>query len=171
MSQPPTSASVSSAHSLSSSPATTAKDAIDNYLAPYSETAPTSFLEAAVRDSNAAIKSKPPALWLGTLGYLVAVEQVGHCIQLKSEPQRSGQGSVQSFVAAAREFGDSGPFPRGDTDRKLLYAVRSALAHEYGLFNDKKRFTYARATRFSPRLRVNPPSFVSMPSGRSSLTW
>ncbi len=104
-----------------------------------------------MRDSNAAIKSKPPALWLGTLGYLVAVEQVGHCIQLKSEPQRSGQGSVQSFVAAAREFGDSGPFPRGDTDRKLLYAVRSALAHEYGLFNDKKRFTYARGNQiFTP---------------------
>lgn len=121
-------------------PGPTSDYAIDAYLAPYNPKSPsTSFLAAAIRDADTAIKSN--ALWLGTLGYLVAVEQIGHCVQHKSATPRTGVPATASFVAAAGEFGD----PAVDKpSRQRLYDVRCALAHEYSLQKEKLEFTYAR---------------------------
>jgi hypothetical protein len=139
-----TSASVATGAPVGSPGATasrpTAKEAIDAYLAPYDAKAPsTSFLAAAIRDADTAIKSD--ALWLGTLGYLIAVEQIGHCVQRKSTTPRSGEPSRASFVAASGEFGDRAV---DKPSRQRLYDVRCALAHEYSLQKEKLEFTYAR---------------------------
>lgn len=141
----PTSASVAAGAPVGAPGATasgppTANEAIDAYLAPYDPKAPsTSFLAAAIRDAETAINSN--ALWLGTLGYLIAVEQIGHCVQHKSATPRSGGPSASSFVTAAGEFGD----PAVDKpSRQRLYEVRCALAHEYSLQKERLEFTYAR---------------------------
>jgi hypothetical protein len=117
----------------------TEKESLDIYLAKWSPAAPTtSFLEAAVRDAQTAIKADPPAMWLGTLAYLAAVEQMGHAICRRTNP-RSLQGSRAGFLAACKDFGDSS---LSDANRGILYDVRCALAHQYGLTGNAKKFEY-----------------------------
>jgi hypothetical protein len=110
-----------------------------------------------MRDARAAVTGSPLALWLGTLGYLVAVEQIGHTVRLASAAPRNGVGNRKSFEEAAKEFGD--PSLTG-ADRGILYDVRCALAHEYGLTGNHKVFIYARTGALIHRplsgaLRIN----------------
>ena len=74
-------------------------------------------------------------MWLGTLAYLAAVEQMGHGICRRMNP-RSLQGSRAGFLAACKDFDDSS---LSDTNRGILYDVRCALAHQYGLTGNTKK--------------------------------
>lgn len=112
----------------------TEKDALDLYLAEFTG-APdqrVSYLEAAIRDARAARNGSPPALWLASIGYLIAVEQIGHTVSLAATSATPRAGSRAAFVAAIADFGDAG---LNTTDADVLYSVRCALAHKYGLTN------------------------------------
>jgi hypothetical protein len=67
--------------------------------------------------------------WLGTLGYLVLLDQLGQCFEPKS-PGRA-LSDKHPFVAAIMLFAPA------TTDREILalYALRCAFAHEFGLTN------------------------------------
>jgi hypothetical protein len=89
------------------------------------------------------------------LGYLVTVEQIGRTLQprgTKNPRSRDGK-SREVFVSAASEFGD----PLIDRrSREMLYEVRCALAHEYGLTGKKTEFVYARG---GPLIQLPPNKF------------
>lgn len=120
----------------------TEKDALDRYLAEWSPGQPTSFLEAAVRDARTAVGASPPALWLGTLAYLIAVEQLGKTICLRRAPHGPASRDKASFLAACNDFGDSA---HTEPDHRRLYDVRCALAHKYGLTGNNTQFVYTRS--------------------------
>jgi hypothetical protein len=95
-----------------------------------------------MRDAEAAINAG--ALWLGTLGYLVTVEQVGHCVRLKGATNRSEKKYRAIFTAACADFGDTAV---EKNERNLLYDVRCALAHEFSLSSQKNQFIYSRGLK------------------------
>jgi len=104
----------------------------------------TSLLAAAMDDAAAAIRAN--ALWLGTLGYLIVIEQMGHWLQRKTPRPRAEGGATDSFTAFAAEFG-APSLTAGD--RRLLYGVRCALAHQFGLTQPKLEFAYTRGDKSS----------------------
>lgn len=71
---------------------------------------------------------KRSASWLGAVGYLVLLDQVGTCFKVR------GQRDVneRAFVHAVRTFSHV----RDDLTVLALYALRCALAHDYALYND-----------------------------------
>jgi len=94
-----------------------------------------------MRGADAAISAH--VLWLGTLSYLVVVEQTGHCVRALGAKARDGQGDRATFRGAGLEFGD----PKLDKQAvNTLYDVRCALAHQFSLYNEKKQFIYARGS-------------------------
>jgi hypothetical protein len=71
--------------------------------------------------------------WLGTLGYLVLLDQVGGCFEPAFGPQREPANRT-AFVKALTLF-----TPRlSDDDILALYALRCAFAHEYALTNYRR---------------------------------
>jgi hypothetical protein len=112
--------------------AMTAKDAIDLYLAEFTAdpNSQVSYLEAGIRDARAARHGEPPALWLATIGFLIVVEQIGHTVSMPATAGTDREGSRSAFLAACTDFG-AGTVDQDDAD--VLYSVRCALAHEYGL--------------------------------------
>jgi hypothetical protein len=135
---PGPSASVEAPPASSSAPSE--QEALDAYLFPSSPGDPTSFLEAALNDATAARTADPPALWLATLCYLVVIEQIGNTVQSRSSPiRRRDVKDREAFTATAREFGDA---QLSDPEREVLYDIRCALAHNFGLTSAGKRFIY-----------------------------
>jgi hypothetical protein len=124
------------------SPTVTEADALKTYLAEGSTS--TSFLAAAIRDARSAVSTvpceppRPPALWLGTLGYLIAVEQLGKAVCLRAAP-RGSLGDKASFLAACKDFGEASV---DEPQHRTLYDVRCALAHQYSLTGNRRRFAY-----------------------------
>jgi hypothetical protein len=111
----------------------TESDAITAYLRPWREGDRTiSYLTAAIRDAQTAFDTTA-AYWLASVGYLIAVEQIGHTVVRQGTSNAGGRaGSREAFVAAIDDFGD--PPIRSDT-ANALYDMRCALAHEFGLRN------------------------------------
>jgi hypothetical protein len=94
------------------------------------------------RDATGALTGEGTrTLWGGTLIYLALLEQIGHSLRplrgrtIRKEP---------TIEKAIRQFA-----PRAATQRQrqVLYALRCAFAHEFGLFNDKAKVPYRRAFR------------------------
>jgi hypothetical protein len=70
-------------------------------------------------------------LWLGSLGYLIALETIGATV-CRPDNRFPRNGETDDFIAGAREFAAN---PISRRDAATLYALRSSLAHAYGLDN------------------------------------
>jgi hypothetical protein len=75
-------------------------------------------------------------LWAGTVVYLILLEQIGNSLRplYKRELQvKNGMPREYAVERAVRWFG-----PRTTLkQRRMLYALRCAFAHEYGLYNPR----------------------------------
>lgn len=69
---------------------------------------------------------KDKAQWAGTLTYLILLDQIGQVITPKRRPHSS-----PPFIVALKEFAPS----LSTRDREMLYGLRCALGHEFGLAN------------------------------------
>lgn len=67
------------------------------------------------------------AIWPGTLVYLVTVDQVGQVISMRRRLP-----THEPFMDALDDFAPTLPV----RDRHMLYALRCAFAHEFGLVNE-----------------------------------
>jgi len=86
------------------------------------------------------------ASWPGTFVYLVLLEQIGKTLRPKGGrdlPPKAGKklSDEHPLERALRQFAAGNVTL---TQRKALYALRCALAHEYGLFNASKSPDYNR---------------------------
>lgn len=70
--------------------------------------------------------------WLGALGYLVLLEQIGRCFSIAGQPRQKHEPVASALV----NFGGV-----RRQEARALYALRCALAHDFGLQNrnEKKR--------------------------------
>lgn len=115
------------------------QEALDAYILPSGPGEPISYLQAALGDAEATRSGERPALWLATLGYLVIIEQVSNTVQSTNTPIRRDKDDRRSFVVTLQEFGDS---ELEDDQREVLYDVRCALAHNFGLTASGRTFAY-----------------------------
>jgi hypothetical protein len=120
------------------------QEAIARYLEERDEdSAWTSGLELALRDARTAYEHDT-AIWLATLGYLIAAEQIGTRLARPSTifPDRSARNKC--FRAGILEFG---PNPTDANLGSALWSLRCSLAHEYGLVSEQKRIFMLRRTK------------------------
>ncbi|MHB1535291.1 MAG: hypothetical protein ACYC1D_11930 [Acidimicrobiales bacterium] len=77
----------------------------------------------------------PTALWAGSTVYLILLEQIGKSLRPKGGRKAKGEFELEKAI---RQFA-----PRVATgrQRKVLYALRCAWVHEFGLFNVNGRNT------------------------------
>ena len=68
--------------------------------------------------------------WLGTIGYMALLDQIGKCFKPKGYPPAVGN----SICRCLTYFGDLTP-----PEQDALYALRCALAHDFGLINISTR--------------------------------
>lgn len=117
---------------------------LHHYLAepdfqPYSENSvshltPSSFW-LVLRDARVAsgrdprsgerVTMQPATMWLGAVGYLILLDQIGSALRRPSRPSTG-----HPIIRALAMFSDVLP-----NDRRVLYALRCALAHDYSLVN------------------------------------
>jgi hypothetical protein len=67
--------------------------------------------------------------WVGALGYLALLDQIGTCFVRKGRPDRSTSAS-NPIVSALQQFTEL-----ADDEIAALYALRCAFAHDFSLFN------------------------------------
>ncbi|MBC9934412.1 hypothetical protein [Chitinophaga qingshengii] len=67
--------------------------------------------------------------WLGAIGYLILLDQIGKCFK-PSTISINFQSKTASIVRTLQYFSDL-----QDSERYCIYALRCALAHDYGLYN------------------------------------
>lgn len=116
-----------------------------DHVAPFRlETGYVSTFNAAVLEARLATGRDPRSgklgahdtatLWSGTVIYLVLLEQIGK--SLRPAGGREFKRPEHALEKALRQFG-----PRTVTlpQRRVLYALRCAFAHEFGLFNRGNR--------------------------------
>ena len=82
-------------------------------------------LDSGVLDPAA----RPTALWAGSTVYLILLEQVGKSLRPKGGKRSAHEYELEKAI---RQFAPSSATPR---ERKVLYALRCAWVHEFGLFN------------------------------------
>jgi hypothetical protein len=86
-------------------------------------------------ETGAKIPSAPRAIWLGAIGYLALLDQIGSCF--KPKPSRIEQGNA---INKALKYFSS----LTENAIDALYALRCAFAHDYSLHNipkDKKKLS------------------------------
>lgn len=114
---------------------TTETQALDEYLHPTPPRA-SSFVpalrdsrRAAGRDADTGVVENEPATgnWLGAIGYLLLLDQIGSAVEPASVGNRPGTSILRALQWWAPGTTESG--------RKAIYALRCALAHDYSLFN------------------------------------
>jgi len=100
-------------------------DPLEMYLTPEERAdGGRSVLDAALCDARCAMESKPPALCLATLGYLIVLEAIGTTVCRPNTTFRDRSGRL-AFTAGAQEFA---PNPVSPDQARALYAVRCSLA-------------------------------------------
>ena len=77
-------------------------------------------------DTGRKIAGQHHGSWLGAIGYLVLLDQIGKCFKPKGVPLYEGNPLERALI----HFGKLAP-----NDACALYALRCALLHEYGLNN------------------------------------
>lgn len=77
----------------------------------------------------------PTALWAGSTVYLILLEQIGKSLRPKGGRKVKGEFELEKAI---RQFVPSAATQK---QRKVLYALRCAWVHEFGLFNTNKRNT------------------------------
>jgi hypothetical protein len=114
-------------------------------------------------DSGDIFNSESTGNWLGALGYMAVLDQIGSCFKPKSHQIISDN----SMVKALTYFTSL-----SSSERLVLYALRCAFAHDYSLSNvntSKIDLThYFEVTRGSGRLVKLP--IVSWSGDYSTLT-
>ncbi len=120
-----------------------------DHVAPYPvEPGYVSTFNAAVREARTLTRrdlgtgrlthDQTPTLWAGVLVYLALLEQVGNSLRPwggRSIVRQKGQPKEYAVEKALRQFG---PPTITRRHRRLIYALRCAFAHEFGLYNPNK---------------------------------
>jgi hypothetical protein len=70
--------------------------------------------------------------WLGAIGYMVLLDQIGGCLKPKNR-----QSKYKNGFKKALDYFESG---LNDDDINALYALRCSFAHDYSLINIDKNF-------------------------------
>lgn len=109
---------------------------ITDFLAPYdSSKRRHSMLSAAMRDAQFAFtpheEDGPQAMWLGALGCLIALDVLGAYVRLR----RSGPAPAWAVRPMQRALTDFSTDFGDEVSGKTLWALRCAIAHEFGLKN------------------------------------
>ena len=73
--------------------------------------------------------------WLGAIGYIVLLDQIGECLKPKSKESK-----YKNKVKKALDYFESG---LNDDEINALYALRCSFAHNYSLINVDKYFKKA----------------------------
>lgn len=76
-------------------------------------------------DTGAIVNPDPPTKWLGAVGYMVLLDQLGTAVHRPSVPT-TGAPILRTLEAFTN---------LSDADRKVVYALRCALAHDFSLVN------------------------------------
>jgi hypothetical protein len=115
---------------------------IDAYLAPFdSETDEHSAFELALRDARAAtlrsqddgrpLRPDHSTSWLGTVGYLVLLDQLGETLRPAGEAPGIWPPKTPTVRRCLGRFAPD----LSDDDTAAIYGLRCALAHDFGLWN------------------------------------
>lgn len=99
--------------------------------------------------------------WLGAIGYLLILDQIGSCLKPRYEQDNSFwekmtpkgiryPGRISTIEKAIRDFGSSGPLVA-----RTIYYLRCALAHDYSLMHQTRNGQY-----YSFSLQNTDESFV-----------
>jgi hypothetical protein len=118
------------------------QEAIDVYLATYrADALQHSTLELALRDARGAALRDPAdgtpqhpdhsTSWLGTIGYLVLLDQLGETLRPSAEPPDRYERKYPTVRRCLERFAPE----LSEPDTAALYGLRCALAHDYGLWN------------------------------------
>jgi hypothetical protein len=83
-----------------------------------------------VRTGRPNPKQQKKQLFVGAIGYLVAVDLLGKALKLNA----GGSTERVRFLAALEDFAPSG-VTLSQRDRKALYALRCSFAHNFGVVN------------------------------------
>lgn len=80
------------------------------------------------RDPQSGIVIDPQRTdsWLGSIGYMVLLDQIGSCFKPKNVQLAQGN----SIMKALSHFTNL-----GNDEKQVIYALRCALAHDYSLIN------------------------------------
>jgi hypothetical protein len=115
-----------------------------DHVAPFSDsTGYRSTFNAALREARlltcrnlktgSITDEKTETLWAGTVIYLVLLEQVGKSLRPHGSKVIKNEKPIET---ALRMFGPNRVTKR---QRQVLYALRCAFAHEFGLYNENRR--------------------------------
>ena len=76
--------------------------------------------------SGNVIDPQKTGSWLGSIGYMVLLDQIGSCFKPKNVQLARGN----SIMKALGHFANL-----GNDEKQVIYALRCALAHDYSLYN------------------------------------
>lgn len=79
------------------------------------------------RDTGDVVNPDPPTKWLGAIGYMALLDMLGSAIRRRVGAPATGNSfkkALESFTALP------------EAERKAVYALRNAFAHDYSLVND-----------------------------------
>jgi hypothetical protein len=122
--------------------ATAEQRLIDAYLAPFDPRARDhSTLDVALRDARPAslrevadgtpMRPDHSSSWLGAVGYLILLDQLGETIRAAGEPVDRFPNRHPTVRKCLERFAAE----LTDDDTAAIYGLRCALAHDFGLWN------------------------------------
>jgi hypothetical protein len=134
-----------------------------------SDTHWVSSLVAVLRDARAATgrylatgevspKQRGSGSWLGVLGYMVMLDQIGECF--RPADASSLPNGTPDLIKALTYFADEIP----DRERQALYALRCSFAHDYSLVNIPSNRRTDRLHHFRLSEDPTPCPLVDLPA-------
>lgn len=82
---------------------------------------------ATNRDSNGQkIPNRSHISWLGAIGYFALLDQIGTCFKPKNRSPVAGHSIIKTLTYFSN---------LNENERNAMYALRCALAHDFGLIN------------------------------------
>ncbi len=91
---------------------------------------------------------KPPiVIWLGSLGYIVLLDQIGSCFRPSNKPRIENGNSIWKALKYFTNLYVA--------EINAIYTLRCSFAHDYGLSNIKKRKDGSIDTSLTHRFQVN----------------
>jgi hypothetical protein len=126
---------------------------------------PFSGFVAALRDARQATKRDPDSgakiptanhgSWLGAMGYMALLDQIGSCFKPREESVQQGN----TIRTALKYFSNL-----SDDEIDALYALRCAFAHDYSLYNIPSNRRRSLQHQFAVGVGAGPiVSFPKMP--------
>jgi hypothetical protein len=104
-------------------------------------------------DTGTVIDAARTGHWLGAVGYLILLDQIGKCFSPKG--QAATPTNSPSIVRCLANWAPHVP----PDEAGAIYALRNALAHDYGLFNPnanelKHQHLFALSNSTGPMVRL-----------------